>query len=464
MSASAKEAEQERALRQKIRSSLLAWSIHALAEQGYTPAAHHRALIAALEGLANGESGRLMVLLPPGSAKSTYTSLLFPAWWMARHPERSVIAASHTASLAAHFGRGVRRLIDTYSAQLGLKIRADERAALAFATTRGGSYFGVGTQGAVTGRRADLAVIDDPIRSLTDAESLESRERLWNWFRSELMTRLKPRAAVVLAMTRWHYDDLAARLLQAGGWQSLVLPALAEAGDVLGRDIGEALWPEWEDAAGLLAKRETLGERHFSALFQQAPHREMGRTFDPRLIATIDRVDDAARVRAWDLAAGVSVDGDHDWTVGLRLAQERNGRFIVEDVYRVRVAPAELAAVIRRIAECDGLDVPIGLPRDPGQAGLHQATILTRELAGFVVQSSPECGSKGLRARAVASQVSAGNMRMLIGAWNRDFLDELAAFPDGKKDDQVDALSRAFHMLTQDRKPARFASLPFLAR
>ena len=275
----------ERRLRQAIRSSLTAWATYALASTEHIPAQHHLLMMDALERVSRGEIRRLMLLLPPGSAKSTYASKIFPAWWLSQHPTSAVIAACHTARLAEHFGRGVKRLLDEHSTRLGVKLRGDARATGRFMTQRGGEYFGIGVQGAVTGRRADLALIDDPIRSFADAESFSAREHLWEWFRSELVTRLKPQGRIILVMTRWHDDDLAGRLIERGGWTVLRLPALAEAGDLLGRAPGDALWPQWEDRAALEEKRALLGEKHFNALFQQSPMRDGGQLFDARKYA-----------------------------------------------------------------------------------------------------------------------------------------------------------------------------------
>ncbi len=456
--------ERERLVRKLVRARLSTWCEYALRDYEQEPAPHHRAIIEALERLERGESRQLMLLLPPGSAKSTYATLLFPPWFLARNARCAVITASHTASLAEHFGRGVRGLLLQHAPRLRLQVRQDSRAAGRFLTDLGGEYFAIGVHGAVTGRRADLALIDDPVPSFAAAESLAARDRLWNWFRAELLTRLKPGARVVLIMTRWHADDLAGRLIEQGGWQVLRFPALAELGDPLGRAPGAALWPAWEDRAELLRKREMLGERAFAALFQQAPQREFGSIFDVGKITLLDAVPEGFAVRAWDLAATADGSGDPDWTVGVRLLRDGQGGLVVEDVVRVRGGPAEIADLVRSIAESDGERVPIGLPRDPGQAGVSQILFLTRNLIGYRVTSSPEKESKPLRAAAVASQVSAGNLRLRRGMWNAAFVEELAAFPNGRKDDQVDALARAFAMLVERSAPARYATIPFAGR
>jgi predicted phage terminase large subunit-like protein len=452
----------ERALRRRIRTKLEAWARFALSAQGQAPARHHLALLSALAGLERGDTARLMLLLPPGSAKSTYASFIFPAWWMARNPGGAVISASHTAKLAERFGRGVRGLVDEHGARLNLAIRADARAAGHFMTEQGGEYFAIGVNGAVTGRRADLALIDDPIRSFAEAESGAARERLWNWYRTELLTRLKPRGRIVLATTRWHQDDLAGRLAEQEGWQVVRFPALAESDDPLGRAPGEALWPEWEPRDALLERQRSIGERGFAALYQQAPLASDGLLFNVAKLRIADTVPAGVCVRAWDLAAATS--GDPDWTVGVKMVRDGNGGFWVDDVRRRRAAPDDVAELITDTARQDGDAVTIGLPQDPGQAGIFQTMTLTRLLAGFRVLSSPERGPKAERAGKVASQVAGGCVTLRRAPWNAAFMDELAAFPGGSKDDQVDAFSRAFAMLIPADEPARFASIPYLMR
>ncbi len=424
----------------------------ALSAQGYAPAAHHRLLIRELEGLAAGRWDRLMLLLPPGSAKSTYASLVFPPWFLANRPWAHVIAASHTAGLARTFGRGVRGLIQEHQPRLGLALDPNNRSAGRFGVIGGGSYFATGVRGPVTGRRADLLLIDDPVKSQAEADSGAARDHLWDWFRSDLVTRLKPGGRVVLVMTRWHPDDLGGRLLSGpDAWRVVRLPALAEAGDVLGRPLGQPLWPEWEDEAALRRKRLVLGDRTFDALFQQSPRAPGGRLFKTGRLNVVDERAVGSSVRAWDLAA--SEDGD--FTAGVLLTRTEDGAYQIADVVRLQGGPEVVLDAIRHTAERDGTAVPIGLPQDPGQAGRSQVSFLTKRLAGWRVVSSRESGSKETRAMPVASQVNAGTVSLFRGEWNRVFTEELQDFPVGSKDDQVDALGRAFSMLLEAGRPAR---------
>lgn len=417
--------------------------------------------------VSRGELDRLMVLMPPGSAKSTYASILFPAWYFSRHPRAALIACSHTDSLASHFGRRTRALAQANGPSLGYHIAPDERAAHRWRTNLGGEYFAAGLRGPLAGRRADLAIIDDPIKSWAEADSALAREHAWSWYRTDLLPRLKPRGRIVLVMTRWHQDDLGGRIQDVeAGWSVLTLPALACAGDTLGRIPGEALWPAWEDADALLRKKAAMGDRAFAALFQQDPRPPSGGLFMPERIALVEVAGTtSAAVRAWDLAAALPAPGrDPDWTVGLRLERDAQDHFLISDVRRFRGTPAEVERAIVTTGAQDGASVVVALPQDPGQAGQAQVAYLTRKLAGLTVRASPETGSKLTRASPIAAQVEARNVSMLRAAWNQALLEELRDFPHGAKDDQVDALSRAFMTLATPQAPLRRLNVPLFGR
>ena len=171
-------------------------------------------------------------------------------------------------------------------------------------------------------------------------------------------------------------------------------------------------------------------------------------------------------MRGWDLAATEATEGrDPDWTVGVKLGRDATGRCVVLDVVRFRGGPLEVADTIVKTARRDGAAVPVSLPQDPGQAGKQQVAWLISLLAGYTAEATPETGSKALRASPVAAQVAAGNLAVVRANWNQAFIDELGDFPQGRKDDQVDALARAFAMLL--RAPAARAHrvrVPLMAR
>ncbi|MGC8474763.1 MAG: phage terminase large subunit [Acetobacteraceae bacterium] len=441
-----------------------------LGADGLKPARHHRLLLSRLTDLAEGNIDRLMVMMPPGSAKSTYCSVLFPVWFLGRYPGSSIIAAAHTADLADHFARQARALIAEQRPVLGYHLNRDERAVARWSTSNRGRYFATGVRGPIAGRRADLAIIDDPVRSLADADSARARSRLWDWYCADLITRLKPGGRVMLVMTRWHLEDLAGRLLERAPdeWTQLRLPALAEADDPLGREPGAALWPEWEDERALLRKRDQVGERMWQALYQQSPQAAGGTRFKVARIAVLDELPSGPggkMVRAWDLAATPETgSNDPDWTAGVKLLWDRDGRFIVMDVIRQRTTPLEVEQTLLAVAVADGRGVTICLAEDPGQAGKAQADAYVRKLSGFAIRRSRETGSKLSRSTPVAAQIEAGNLAIMRAGWNRAFLDELSEFPHGRKDDQVDALSRAFIEIVDIPAQAYRLESSFLAR
>jgi predicted phage terminase large subunit-like protein len=426
---------------------LLGWAEQAI--RPLRPAAHHRRLLADLQGMADGQIDRLIVAMPPGSAKSTYCSVLLPGWWLRRHPDHSIIAACHTEALAHSFGRRARALVEEHAELLGLQLRRAERAAGQWSVASGGSYYAAGVRGPIVGRRADLVLIDDPVKNHAEADSPAARETLWQWFQADLMPRLKPGGRIVLVMTRWHEDDLGGRLLAGPDrWDTLCLPALAETGDPLGRAVGEPLWPEWENAALLARKRRAVGERMWHALFQQRPRPDAGTLFRPEQITLLDATPEwSGAVRAWDLAATEAAKGQNpDWTVGLKLGRTAGGTCVL-DVKRLRGGPMAVEQAIVATAEADGRTVMVGLPQDPGQAGKQQVAHLRRRLAGFRVDASMESGSKLTRAGPVSAHVESGGLSVLRAPWTAAFLDELRDFPHGRHDDQVDALARAFALV-----------------
>ena len=367
---------------------------------------------------------------------------------MAKAPRRALIMASHTSVLAEDFSRRVQILAREHKQVLGYEPR--NTAADLWYTTNGNRYLAAGVGGAITGSRADLCIIDDPVKSREDAQSQRMRDIAHNWFKADLLTRLKPGGRIVLIMTRWHEDDLAGRLLkdEKNRWKIIELPAMAGQGDVLGRKPGEALWPAWQPLAALQDLRQTLGERDFSALYQQKPAPPDGALFKIALLQAIPASLPGKTVRAWDLAATAQLGTrDPDWTVGVRMTRTADDTFVIDDVVRLRGAPDEVEAVILATATRDGRDVQIRLPQDPGQAGKAQILYLSRKLAGYNVLAKPVSGDKATRAAPLAAQMNVGNVKLVQAPWNRNFIDELSAFPAQAHDDQVDAAADAFATL-----------------
>lgn len=280
----------KRELNQRVeaRNSLLEYTRYTF--PGYRVGRMHRLICEKLEAVERGEIPRLMILTPPRHGKSELVSKRFPSWMLGRRPSRQIISASYGSDLAADFGRDVRNIVASLEHGVlfpGSGLAGDSQAKNRWHTEAGGSYVSAGVGTAITGRGADLLNIDDPVKDRAEAESETVRESIWNWYTSTAYTRLMPGGAVVLTMTRWHEEDLAGRLLyeaRNGGdqWDVVFLPALAIAGDPLGREVNDPLWPERYNAANLTQIRAAIGERDFGALYQQDPQPPGTSFFDIR--------------------------------------------------------------------------------------------------------------------------------------------------------------------------------------
>jgi predicted phage terminase large subunit-like protein len=443
--------------RRTCRQSFIAFCIEALASRNETPALHHRLLCSELEALARGKFNRLMVLMPPGAGKTTYTSRLFPAWFYAFRPGSNVIASSHTAGLAMENSGFVQRIVRDNAEVLAYSLTNDAKDL--WHPSSGGAYLAVGTGGAIRGFRADLAIIDDPIKSYDEAESLTMRDSTWSWFVSDLQSRLTPSGRIVLIATPLHQDDLMGRLLrvQEGQWRVLRLPAISEGDDdALGRAEGEPLWAD--DAYGYGQKLIELHEQHeregrlrdWYGQYQGRPQPPEGNLFKPAQMPILDMLPGVPyeTIRAWDLAS----TAHGDFTVGLKLVRcagaDYSDGFTITDIRRIRGGPEEVERLVLAVAEADGFMTKIALPQDPGQAGLAQIAHFTKLLTGRALISERMTGSKETRAYAVAAQCNMGRISMLKGPWNAALVEELASFPSGLHDDQVDALSLAFNLMT----------------
>lgn len=402
------------------------------------PALHHRYLIKHLEAVERGEIDRLMVCMPPGAAKSSYTSIEFPPWFMGRNPELNVIAASHTQDLAETFGRRARNVVasDEYRAVFGFGLNQDSQAAGRWATERGGEYFAAGVGGAIAGRRADLVLIDDPVKSQEDADSERARARAWDWYVSDLLTRLKPGGRQILVMTRWHEEDLGGRILEREGqrWTLIEIPMEAYANDPLGRQPGEMLWPDYFTPDML--ERAKMNPRSWNALYQQRPSPEDGTFFKREYFKTW-----AAKPK------NLNIYGTSDYAV-----TDSGGDFTVHRVWGV-----DPMGDLYRLDGWRGqstADVWIDKKLDLiarykpfawfGESGVIQKAVqpmLTSRMRERNVYCRmewlPSISDKPTRARGFQARAASGRVYFEPGA----DIDEFLKFPAGKHDDDVDNAS-----------------------
>lgn len=412
-------------------------------QPGFAFAKHHELVIRKLEAVERGEIRRLALFLPPGSAKSTYSSVLFPAWFLGRNPDKSVIAVSHTAELAERFGRRARNLVGSREnmAAFGVCVASDSGAAGRWETNKGGEYFAAGVGGSVTGRRADLVIIDDPVRSREDADSERQRETAWQWYVNDLLTRMKPGARQILVMTRWHEDDLGGRILEreADKWEIVKLPMIAGVDDPLGRATGERLWPEWfTDEMIETAKQDT---RSWNALYQQEPVPDGGDYFKAEWMVEYGDLPKQMNIYgASDYA--VTADGG-DFTEHGVFGVDANNNIYVLDWWR-----GQKASDVWIEAKCDLIH------RWRPSCWFGESGVIRRSIEPSLVKRMSErqlycrieylasISDKTARARSIQARASMGKLWWpKVAAWKADVMAQVLKFPTGKHDDAVDVLS-----------------------
>ena len=251
-----------------------------LTQKNYEFSWHHRLIAEKLEEVESGKIKRLMVFMPPRHGKSELTTIKFPVWYLGKNPENPVITVSYSGDLASSFGSKARDIVksETFYNIFGKKLKKDSQSKVYWELEEGGSYTSTGLGGAITGKGAKLLIIDDPIKNKEEADSETYRQKTWDYYTSTLYTRLEKDAAIILILTRWNYDDLAGRLLEAekeGGefaenWEILELPAIAEF-DEKYRKRGEPLWPEKYDISAMNKIKKNVGVMVWSSLYQQQP-------------------------------------------------------------------------------------------------------------------------------------------------------------------------------------------------
>lgn len=405
--------------------------------------------------------------MPPGSAKSTYASVLFPPWLMASMANANVLAASHTTELAEKWGRRVRNLITEHSLVLGVGLSADSQAAGRWSLSTGAEYYAAGVGTGIAGFRAKLGIIDDPIRSRQDADSELIRDRTWDWYINDFRTRLVPGAREVLIQTRWHEDDLAGRALNHSEWETVSLPAIAEEDDPLGRTAGQ---PLWDDAYGygqqLIDLQKSTPARTWSALYQQRPAPEDGDYFKAEWLKPVSKFPDRETMRVYggsDYA--VTADGG-DYTVHVVVGIDPQGRMYLLDLWRKQASSSEWVE-----AFCDLVLKwkPIGWAEEQGQIRASIGPFLdkrSRERRAYVVREQfPTRGDKAVRAQSIRGRMDLDGLFVdQFAPYYANLRSELLSFPAGKHDDQVDALGLIGQLLDKmisgkaarpDVKPAR---------
>lgn len=427
-------------------------------------AVHLKVLSDWLLDLEAGRKKRVLVSMPPRHGKSELISYWFPLWLLARNPSRRIILASYEAEFAAHWGRRVRNAIIDFGSDLGLTLDGTSAAAHRWQLTAGGGMFTAGAGGPLTGRGADVLIIDDPIKNSEEASSEVLRENLWNWFQTTAYSRLEPGGYVVIVGTRWHQDDLIGRLEAeaASGaglpWDVLKLPALAEAEDFIGRELEEPLWKVRYDKPALLDIKRNMSPFNWSALYQQRPTPEEGGAikrawwkFYEVPPAELDNT-----IQSWDLAFKDLKTSD--FTVG-QVWGRKGAEFYLLHQVRDRMNSPEVISAIRNLTRM--YPKAIAKVIEDSASGPSVIQMLQKEVTGLIPwpPRGQKRSSKDQRLNAVAPYIQAGNvylpgLRRPDGAmvpaapWVSEFIEECASFPNGTNDDQLDAMTQGLIYLS----------------
>ena len=421
--------------------------------------AHHLLWLECLQQVEDGSIKRLMGLMPPGSGKSVYSSVVFPTHFLGRFPKRSVIVASYGSDLPHKFGRRARSIVTQprYKRIFDATLSKESSAVDEWALTNGSEWMAKGILTGITGNRVDGVIWDDLIKGRQEADSDVIRQKTWDAYFDDLMTRKKPTAWEVGINTRWHEDDPAGRILpltydgesgwikcqDGNDWYVICLPAECDrADDPIGREIGEILWPEWFTQAHFAPFRRNA--RTWSALFQQKPAPDTGDYFlaewlKPWPENKMPPLETLTIYGASDYA--VTADGG-DYTVHIIVGINSFGHVYLLDMWRKQVSSDKWIESF-----CDLVEKwrPLGWAEESGQIKAGVGPFLEKRLRErklYLARAQfPTRGDKAVRAQSIRGRMAMDGLFVPTHApWYPDFRRELLTFPAGRNDDQVDAL------------------------
>ena len=418
---------------------------------------HHKIMAKAFERVASGECKRLIINMPPRHTKSEFASYLLPAWFLGKYPNKKVIQSSNTGELAVGFGRKVRNLVDSEVYKTifpNLELQQDSKAAGRWNTSKGGDYFAIGVGGTVTGKGANLLIIDDPHseqEAALAATNPDVFDKVTEWYTSGPRQRLQPGGAIVIVMTRWAQRDLTGQVLKAaaarGGeqWEVIEFPAIMPS--------GKPLWPEFWSLHELEALRQELPNAKWQAQYQQNPvgnesaivKRDWWKWWESDTPPQCDYI-----LQAWDTAFEKTQRADYSagttWGVFINDEDNSTPNIILLNTYKKRVEWVELKKdVFREYNEWEPDSVLIE-KKATGAPLIYELRAM-----GIPVQEyTPSRGQdKIARLNSVSDIIASGKVWLPRTQWAEELVDEVGSFPSGEHDDLVDSMTLALMRFRQ---------------
>jgi len=413
---------------------------------------HHEIMAEAFERVARGDLKRLIINMPPRHTKSEFASYLLPAWFLGKYPDKKIIQTAHTAELAVGFGRKVRNLVNSadYKAVFpNVSLQSDSKAAGRWNTNQGGDYFAIGVGGAVTGKGADLLIIDDPHSEQEGASSdINVFNRTYEWYTSGPRQRLQPNGSIVVVMTRWHNKDLTGQVVDAslkrGGadqWEVIELPAIMPSGN--------PLWAEFWKMEELQALKAELPNSKWMAQYQQDPTSEEGALVKRewwQVWENREPPDCEFIIQSWDTAFMKNQRADFSacTTWGVFYKEDDDGMIspfvILLDAYKERL---EFPDLKRRAMEKYNEYKPDAFIVEAKAAGMP--LIFELRAMGIPVQEyTPSRGNDKIsRVNAVSDLFASGVIYAPSTRWAEEVVEEFAGFPNMEHDDLVDSSTQA---------------------
>jgi predicted phage terminase large subunit-like protein len=437
--------------REKAQKSFMAF-VHEM-WPGFIHGRHHALMAKKFEEIAEGKLKRLIINMPPRHTKSEFASNMLPAWFLGKYPNKKVIQTSNTADLAVGFGRKVRNLVDSeqYSKIFpNVALRADSKAAGRWATNHNGDYFAIGVGGTVTGKGADLLIIDDP-HSEQEARLAQGDptvfDNVYEWYTSGPRQRLQPGGAIIIVMTRWSDKDLTGRVLKSDNtdWELIELPAIMPS--------GSPLWPEFWSLSELEALKEELPPYKWNAQYQQKPTGEEGAIVkrDWWRRWSHDRPPRCEYIiQSWDTAFTKSQRADYSacttWGVFYRDENEQDVNIILLDAFKEKMEFPELKARAKEMYDEWEPDSCIIEAKAAGAPLIQEL----RRIGVYVQDYTPSRGNdKFMRLNSVTDLFSSGKVWAPETRWADEVIEELARFPNAEHDDLVDSSVQALMRFRQ---------------